>query len=390
MKIDRAKRIAIIRGANLNKFEMQTYELLAKDFELTAFCLKNNNFDISHINIPIRRLWGLETIIPDFLRRWYQFFFSFILEINQPMFFLQKKLKNFDLVHSADASYYYTYQAAKAKRRYGFKLVIIQAENIPFLFGKNRLAKRRIQLVFQKVDLILALSQRAKEALLLQGVEESKIRVIPFGLDTRKFYPEPKNKELMLRHNIHPEDIVILFVGRFSLGKGVFELLYAAKKILHDQELKIQSIKFLFVGSGKKGRKLREEMIFLNLVKYIQVLPEVPYEMMPKIYNLSDIFVLPSNPTKFNREQFGMVLIESMSCGKAVLSTLCGSIPEVIGDAGILVQPFDHFSLYLALKKLILDQRLREELGQIARARVLKYFDVEVVARQIKAAYDSL
>ena len=128
----------------------------------------------------------------------------------------------------------------------------------------------------------------------------------------------------------------------------------------------------------------------LSLTDQFTLHPYISYQDIPKVHNLADIFVLPSVPSEQIREQFGMVLIESMSCAKAVVSTLCGSIPEVIGDAGILVQPFDHFSLYLALKKLILDQKLREELGQIARERVLKYFDVEVVARQIKAAYDSL
>jgi glycosyltransferase involved in cell wall biosynthesis len=383
-------KVAIIRGANLNKFEMQTYEPLAKDFELLAFCLKNNHFDLSQLKISTKKLCGWEIFVPKFLRRFYDFFISFVLEINQPMFFLKKKLKGFDIVHSADASYYYSYQAAKAKEKYNFKLVLTQAENIPFLFGKNRWSKKRIQFVFQKVDLFLALSKRTKEALLLQGVEESKIKVVPFGVDTKTFCPQPKSQELLQALKLAPEDLLILYVGRLSFWKGIFELIYSAKKLVLDPELKNHNIKFLLVGKGRMEKKLKRTISFLHLEKNIQIVSGIPYEQIPQIHNLANIFVLPSLPHLRWQEQFGMVLIESMACAKPVVSTLSGAIPEVVGEAGILVQPNDHYSLYQALKKLILEENLRAALGNLARKRVIENFDNKVVAQKIKEIYHSL
>ena len=118
--------------------------------------------------------------------------------------------------------------------------------------------------------------------------------------------------------------------------------------------------------------------------------PFVPYDQIPIIHNLADIFVLPSISTPGWQEQFGMVLVESMACAKPVISTLSGSIPEVIGNAGILVQPDDMLSLSSAIKNIALDNALCKKLGEKARARVEKYFDAKKVAEKIKEIYQRI
>lgn len=85
-----------------------------------------------------------------------------------------------------------------------------------------------------------------------------------------------------------------------------------------------------------------------------------------------------------------MVLVESLACGTPVLSTTSGSIPEIVGEAGVLVPPADHVALYLALKGLLLDPVRREELGRMGRRRAEARFDRRLVAKQIGEAYASL
>lgn len=391
MQIDRPKRIAIIRGANLNKFEMQTYESLKKHFEIETFCIAKNNFDLKRISLPIHKLLGIEVILPKIFRILYNMVFGQLFEMHQPMFGLSRKLKGFDILHIPEVSYYYSYQAAKAKKKYGLKMVATHAENIPFAYGRSLFSKWRINRVIKEVDLFLPLTQRAKEVLLLLGIPPEKIEVIPFGIDVNAFMPRAKDLSLIERFGFQKDDLVILFVGRIERTKGVYELIYAAKKLLEDRELTDKNIKFLLVGSGRRAKRRIEQLVErLNIVPWVAIVDNLGYELMPKIHNLADIFVLPSIPTKWWQEQFGMVLIESMACGKAVISTLSGSIPEVVGEAGILVQPSDHLSLYLALKRLILDQSLREELGRKGRERVLKLYDLQIVSNQIKSAYLSL
>jgi glycosyltransferase involved in cell wall biosynthesis len=111
---------------------------------------------------------------------------------------------------------------------------------------------------------------------------------------------------------------------------------------------------------------------------------------MPLIHNLADVFVLPSQPALRWQEQFGYVLVESMACGKPVLSTESGSIAEVVGNAGVLVPPNDYLALSRALERLIGSSSLRQELGTKARSRAEEMFDVRRVALQFKNHYENL
>ena len=83
-----------------------------------------------------------------------------------------------------------------------------------------------------------------------------------------------------------------------------------------------------------------------------------------------------------------MVLIESMACAKPVISTLSGSIPEVIGEAGILVQPNDYLSLSTEITRLIEDESLRKILGKKARARSEEYFDAKKTSIALKEIFE--
>jgi starch synthase len=390
MKSDGTKKIAIIRGANLNKFEMQTYESLKNHFEIEAFCIAKNNFSLKEIGLPIHKLLGIEVFLPKILIRYYDSLFGLFLEMRQPMFGLQKRLKDFEILHIPEVSYYYSYQAAKAKRKYGLKMVATQAENIPFPYGKSWFSKRRIERTIKEVDLFLPLTQKAKEVLLLLGIPPEKIEVVPFGIDVNVFTPECKDLSLGARFGLQQNDLVILFLGRISRGKGVYELIYAAKKLLKDQELAREKMKFILVGSGPVERKIKRMIDRLNMVSGVRMIKNLEYNLIPKVHNLADIFVLPSIATKWWQEQFGMVLIESMACGKAVVATQSGSIPEVVGKAGILVQPNDPFSLANAIKKLILDEKLRYELGKKARERAETNFSLMAVSKKLKQIYERL
>jgi starch synthase len=387
---NRTKRVAIIRGANLNKFEMQIYEPLGRYFQIEAFCIAKNNFSLQGINLPIHRLLGIEVFLPGVFRRYYDLVFGLFLEMCQPMFGLRRKLKSFDVLHIPEVSYYYSHQAAQAKAKYGLKMVATHAENRPFPYGKTWLSRRRVNRVIEQVDLFLPLTHKAKEVLLLLGVRPERIEVVPFGIDVDAFKPEPKDLSWGARLGIDENDIVILFVGRINRGKGVYDLVYAAKKLLDDPQLASMSIKFLFVGSGRAERRVRRLAKRLGIAPALKIVDNLEYDLMPRIHNLADIFVLPSIASRWWQEQFGMVLIESMACGKAVVATTSGSIPEVVGDAGMLVQPNDPFSLADAIKQLILNRGLREKLGRKGRARAETTFSVRVVSQKLEAIYERL
>ncbi len=110
---------------------------------------------------------------------------------------------------------------------------------------------------------------------------------------------------------------------------------------------------------------------------------------MPEIHNLADVFCLPSIPTKNWAEQFGYSMVEAMACGKAVISTSSGSIPEVVKDrsTGILVNPNNPVELEIALEELVIDKNEREVFGNNARKWVLQSFEANKIAEKLADIY---
>ncbi len=204
----------------------------------------------------------------------------------------------------------------------------------------------------------------------MEKVDAERISIIPPGLDTNKFKSAGK---------FDNSRITVLFVGRLVEGKGILDLINAMGGF--DAKLSI-------VGDGP----LRSDVISLSKKNNLDMkfVDSLDYFEMAKVYNSCDIFCLPSKPTKIWEEQFGYAFIEAMACEKPVISTLSGSIPEVVDEkSGILVNPGNVPELKDALGKLINDGRLRKKIGKNGRKRVLEKYDGKVIARQIKDVYES-
>jgi glycosyltransferase involved in cell wall biosynthesis len=379
------KKIAIIRGRYMNKAEMCVYEPLKTFYNITGYANQLHYYDIDKIDFPIKKLPEYK-LLPDKLNKTIDLFcdkfFQKILHSARYMPGLINELRNKDIIN-VDFNYAYTLQAIKAKIKFGKKIIVRFSHNIPSFICDCQ------NNYFSKVDVFFAISKRAKETLMLEGVDENKIEIIPHGVDLGKFKPRPKNRELMKSLNIKDKEIIILFVGSMEKIKGVQFLMLAANKLLKDNEMKDKSIRFLLVGGGTEKKKMQYLTQNLEIKKSIEFMPSVSYEQIPYIYNLADIFVLPSVPTENTQEKFGMVLIESMASGVPVISTYCGAIPEVIGAAGILVQPADILSLYSSLKKLVLDEQLRKNLAKKGLDQVSQKYDNKLISWKIKKIYDN-
>lgn len=376
-------RIAIVRGANLNKWEMQNYEPLLERHEMVAYTDTRHKYDLSTIKIPIRRL----PYLPE------QAHLEYLVG-------LEEELVEFDVVFTADTVYAYSYQTIKAKERGGMKVVVHIAENIPFNYENNPMnyglppyARRNEfrEEVRRKADFFIPITERAKQALIFEGVPEEKIRVIPWGVDLERFRPQSKpSEEVLNSFGLSGKDIVILYLGRFDWPRGVYDLIYATRELIDDDELKKYSLKVLFVGQGEEFEGMKWLVAKLSLERTIVFLEKCPYEKIHRLYNLGDIFIFPSIPTRYIKEQFGLAIVEAMACGIPVISTLCGSISEVVDDAGILAQPNDPLSLYGAMKELILNEGLRRRLGKIGEKRAVDNFDAKKNAEMIEDVFNEV
>jgi len=379
------KRVAIVRGSNLNSWEMQNFTPLMDEYDLLGIASAAHHFDISSIPFPVQKLFSFgqflhaRTLRAPLVR---------VLGDYHDLLGLEHTLRGFDIVHAADTMYRFTYQAARAKNRMGFKLVLTVWENIPFLHHLPVNASHK-ELIFREADLYIATSERAKEVLILEGAPREKIRVRMPGIDTVHFHPMKKDQELLSKFGCTESDTIVLFVAHLYREKGIYDLLYALRMLL-DEWKERRKLKLLIAGKGKEQARVENTIRTLKMASDVMLIGSFPYSVMPSIHNLADVFVLPSIPTPSWQEQFGYVLVESMACGKPVVSTYSGSIPEVVGNAGVLVQPNDFHSLAAALKSLLTNEPELRRLSDLSRLRATELFDVTKVAANYREYYQQL
>jgi len=374
----------------LNPFEAQYLEPLTSRFDITAAYARSHRYDVESIpfeKIAVPCLDYLNGLIPRQVRGYH---IPNILKMLGYDEFLLSRLSfaaNFDIIHAPEQAFFSTFQLAKGKSKYKYKFIVVQDEVNPYWYSHKPAVRKRVEFVREKADLFIARSRRAEAALVCEGVDRKKIRVIGHGVDTDRFNPGPRDGELRQQLGISPDRFVILFVGNIVWTKGIFTIANAAKLLLLDEEIKTLDPLFVIVGQGDDLNAVRRQITRLNVDRNFLFAGHQAYSKLPEIHRLADIFVLPSISTRFVLEQFGIVLIESMATGKPVVSTHCGAIDEIVGDAGLLVQPNDYVRLAEALSNLCKDALLRETLAARAIDRVHSKFSAIVVSQRIEAVY---
>lgn len=384
-------KIALVRGPFFNKFEMQNYEPLPSDFEIKAFVtsrtFENHPETISIPRVILKSTEDFELTLPASFSGIKRVMLYKFMGYNFHLFSLENKIIDFDIVHSAETFHAFSYQAAKAKAGGNYKLVITQWENIPFAREDNLIRKKLKETVRRQADLFIAITKKAKDALVQEGVSPEKIIVQPMGVDIDRFSPAPADEELIKKLSIDRKKIIILFSGRLVKEKGIFELLEAAKILISESNSLKRMPFFILAGAGTEKNAVLSKISKEGLTGFIVILDKLPYNEIHKLYNICNIFVLPSKATKKWEEQFGMVLVEAMACGKPVVSTESGSIPEVIQDAGLLCQPGNAESLAEKFKPLINNESLRKELGEKARKLALERYNCKKIAESLAEIY---
>jgi len=208
------------------------------------------------------------------------------------------------------------------------------------------------------------------------GGDTSKAFLVNRGVDVHVFNPEGPKDAIRQEFGVEKDDILLLFVGRLDLVKGVPYLLEAAKRLLRER----RGVKLLIVGDGSLDPEYRKiadgfdgRIIFAGYRKDV-----------PELMRASDIFVLPSLS-----EGAANVVMEASASGIAVVATDVGGIPEIVeeGVTGLLVKPKDPDGLYSALCELITDPQLAREMGAAGRERMVSRYGWDVVCRQVDENY---
>lgn len=383
-------KVGIVRGPSLNPYEGQFFEKLGKfGFQPVGIATFDSHYIPSEIRFPVRTGHNYSTLtngkfryMLHVLARVSKYDFR---ALNYCFFDLKELTADLNVLHSADTWYPYTYQAIKTK----IPTVVTEWENIPFNYERLPFSKIKRYCNANAAHFV-AITEKTKQILLMEGVSTDRISVIPAGVDCGRFKPAPKDLTLLSKYGIPNDTLNILFVGRLIPEKGVFTLLEAFALLLKNYPY----LRLLFVGSGHP--KIKAQIIHrineLKIGSKTKFLGGIPYSSMPQIHNLADAFCLPSIETKDWAEQFGYSMVEAMACGKPVVSTLSGSIPEIVKNkvAGLLVNQKDSEALRMALETFLADEKTRARFGRAAREWVLQKFEANKVAKQLADVYRTI
>lgn len=351
-----APRVVLLRGHNVNPWDLRPWEQLEGRFEISVLVTGSNRFDASGLRLRQQRIHALRDRVRNDLA---------VKALGDRYLDLPRHLEGADLVHSAELGVWFSRQPALLKRRLGFKLVLTVWETIPFRSTYRAFRGRAYrEETLPEVDLFLAATERARNCLLLEDVPAEKIEVTPPGVDT----------ELFAAARGTPERLVVS-PGRLVWEKGhqdVLRALAALRRGLVPGEPPRMEI----VGTGPEEGRLRRYAADLGVADLVEFRGHVPYEEMPAVLAGAACVVLASLPTPLWEEQFGMVLAEAGAAGVPVIAAASGAIPEVVGDRGALFRPGD----WVGLARLLAAPPERDP----APAR----FTASVAAERLAAAYE--
>lgn len=252
----------------------------------------------------------------------------------------------------------------------------------PDLLNKSRQIYKKyiLNLSVEKADVIIADSHSTKRDIVeFFNVNEKKIKVVHLGVESR-FRPISNVEDYRTKNNLPSK--LILNIGTLEPRKNVVTLIKAFKK-LHERGCR----DYVLAIAGEKGwlyKTIFEEIRSSGVEQSIRLLGVVRDEDLPLLYNCADLFVYPSL-----YEGFGLPPLEAMACGIPVITSNTSSLPEVIGNAGIMVDPCDINSLCEAIYNVLEDKELRHRMGRNGLKRS-KMFTWEKTVREVLGIYNEI
>src|SRR5665647_2452395 len=242
----------------------------------------------------------------------------------------------------------------------------------------QRLSKLEVETA-KKATIIVTISNYSlKKIQKYYGIEQSKVRIVPNGVDIEKF--KPMDTTAVRQKFGLGNELCVLFVGSLIPRKGLPFLVEAAKKVVKDRA----DTKFLIVGDGPLRNQLSDSLKTANLSGNFKFFGNLKDDVLPAIYNCADLFVLPSI-----QEGQGIVLLEAQASGKPLVAFDVGGVNEAVQnqETGLLVEGGNIEALADALLKLLTDKTLMEKMGSNGRKFVSENYTWDICAQKMLKVY---
>lgn len=375
--------------------------------DISVFTLNDGNLETYEIwnGIEIHRpmLVDIMDIFPlvvkEDLRRWgwhLKFFadiytYNILSSTKFVNLLIKKQKRKFDIISFHDWLSAFAGIISKKNTKLPAVFHIHSIEEQRALGGGSETIKEIERLAAKYADKIITVSYSMKDFLISLGYPKEKIEVVYNGIDTEKYSPKNVNwklvEELKQRYNIQNEK-VILFVGRLTWIKGVYNLLRAMVEV----NKKHKDVKLIILGKGEEYSnllQLKQQLGLNNVEIYSKWVSE---EERIAHYALADVCVFPSI-----NEPFGIVSLEAMAMEKPVVvgaKNVNGLKEQVVPSGenrtGVHVNGEDPYDIAWGIDVVLSNLEEARKWGKNGRKRVEEMFKIEYTAKKTLEIYESL
>lgn len=234
----------------------------------------------------------------------------------------------------------------------------------------------------KNADHIITISQFSKKDIVKQyGLDKDNITVAYPGYNQENFqFPISNLKLKEIKNKYKTGENYIIYVGTLQPRKNLLRLIEAFEKVAKDNKELNLVVVGKAKGEGKEGWKFEEILQApksLGIEDRVKFLGFVPLDDLPSLLSGSIAFVQPSL-----WEGFGIPVIEAMACGTPAIVSNVSSLPEVAGQAGLLVDPYSINQIEQAIRTIVADKRLRHNLSQKGLKQAKK-FSWRLMAKEV-------
>jgi glycosyltransferase involved in cell wall biosynthesis len=251
---------------------------------------------------------------------------------------------------------------------------LVAARRVDFRLKGNALSRWK----YDQVDCFICASEAIRKILLADGVAASRAVTVHEGIDLGRVAAAPRaplHEELWLPHGAP----IVGNVAALVPHKGQRHLVEAAALVVRE----VPDARFVLAGEGELRGALEHQIRHLGLEKHV-ILAGFRPDIL-SVHKAFDIFVMSSIT-----EGLGTSLLDAMACGRPIVATTAGGMPEVVQDGvtGILVSPRDHPAMAEALVRLLKDEALRARMGAAGLSLVNARFSAERMVAETLVVYE--
>jgi glycosyltransferase involved in cell wall biosynthesis len=245
----------------------------------------------------------------------------------------------------------------------------------------GRYARFMIRRAVERAELVLTVSNASKRDLLtFFDLDPDKIVVIPNGIDVSIAEPPPVEVLTRVRERYQLTGRFLLFAGNIKPHKNLERLIAAFGQLKAGSDF--EDLTLIVIGDEiSRYPELRRAVEKYRLRGSVRFFGFVPEPTLVALYQMADVFVFPSL-----YEGFGLPPLEAMANGTPVVTSNISSLPEVVGDAALTVDPYNIDDIAGAIRQLLTDRQLRARLITDGYERA-RGFSWERSVAQIHAAY---